>query len=309
MIAFLFPGQGSQVVGMGKALAEHSAAARRTFEEADEALGCALSKVCFEGPEAELKRTETTQPALLATGVAILAALREARSDLEPSFVAGHSLGEWTALVAAGAISFADALRAVRERGRLMQLAVPEGKGAMFAILGGDAELITEVCREVEAELGKVVRPANFNAPEQTVISGDADATKVAADRIVGQGAKKAVALAVSAPFHSPLMRPAAEGLAVFLEKVAVKAPKIPVITNVEATPNADPTRVKALLIEQITAPVRWVECMGALRAAGVTRAYELGPSKVLAGLQKRIDRSLSIAAIEDPQSLAAAIR
>ncbi|MBI2378533.1 MAG: ACP S-malonyltransferase [Deltaproteobacteria bacterium] len=308
MVAYLFPGQGSQAVGMGKALAEASVAARRAFEEADDALGFAISRLCFDGPEDELRRTEMTQPALLATGIATLRALLEARPDLSPSYTLGHSLGEWTALVAAGAIAFPDALRAVKERGRLMQVAVPEGRGAMFAVLGGNASLVAGVCAEVERELGRIVRPANFNTPEQTVISGDAEAAEVAAARVVARGAKKAIALSVSAPFHSPLMAPAAEGLRSFLEGIDVRAPRCPVISNVEAQPNSDAARVKTLLVEQVTAPVRWVECMGTLKGLGIARAYELGPGKVLAGLQRRIDKSVTILAIEDPDGLAKAL-
>jgi [acyl-carrier-protein] S-malonyltransferase len=306
MVALLFPGQGSQKVGMGKALAEAYPVARQTFEEADAALGFALSAVCFEGPEEALKRTEHTQPALLTVGIALWRVLSQLRPGLKLEAAAGHSLGEWTALVAVGALDFADAVRAVRERGRLMQEAVPVGMGAMKAVLGLDAEKIRAICAEVEAGAGgELVRPANFNTQEQTVISGHTGAVEQAAVALKAAKAMKLVDLPVSAPFHCPLMQPAADGLARTIEGLVVRPLACPVVTNVEATPNADPARVKALLIQQITAPVRWVEVTQALVALGVTDGVELGPGKVLAGMVKRIDKSLRVLSAEDPDTLA----
>lgn len=305
MVALLFPGQGSQAVGMGKAVFEAFEVARRTYAEADDALGLSLSKLCFEGPESELQRTENTQPAILTTSVAIWRALLERQPGLQPAIGAGHSLGEWSALVAAGAIPFADAVKAVRERGRLMQAAVPEGRGAMAAVMGLDPEEISTICRRVSAEAGLgAVEPANFNSSEQTVISGDAAAVERAGVVLGEAGAKRVVPLSVSAPFHCSLMRPAAEGLAVVLETIAVKAPSFPIVTNVEAKPNADGARVKSLLVEQVTSPVRWVESVRAIAASGEKAALEIGTGKVLRGLVRRIDRELKVLAVEDPASI-----
>lgn len=308
MTSFLFPGQGSQAPGMGQALAEAFPIARQTFEEADDALGFSISKLCFEGPEEELKRTELTQPAILTTSVAALRALGAARPDLAPRYVAGHSLGEWSALVAAGSLAFRDAIRLVRERGRLMQAAVPEGEGAMLAVLGLAPEVVGELCAEVSAATGVVFAPANFNSPEQTVVSGSAAAVALAQTKLTEAGAKRVVPLPVSAPFHSPMMAPAAEGLRMALEPIELGELSVPVITNVEAAPNADANRVKALLVDQVTAPVRWVESMRALVSAGETQALEIGPGKVLMGLARRIDRSLKVSSIEDPASLEKAL-
>ncbi len=308
MVSFLFPGQGSQEPGMGKALADAYPAARQVFEEADDALGFSLSALCFEGSEAELVRTEITQPAILATSIAALAALRAERPDLAPRYAAGHSLGEWSALVAVGALRFADAVRLVRERGRLMQLAVPEGQGAMAAVMGLEAEQIRAVCAEVSAQSAQVVVAANYNSKEQTVISGTRSAVEAAKVALEGAGAKKVALLAVSAPFHSPLMEPAARGLAEALRPIEVGRLTAPVITNVEARPNQDPERVKALLVAQVTAPVRWVETATLLLAEGEATAIEVGPGRVLAGLAKRIDRALTVLPTQDPASLQKAL-
>ena len=308
MVTFLFPGQGSQEPGMGKALAAAFPTARQTFEEADEALGFSLSTLCFAGSEAELKRTEITQPAILTASVAALRALKSVAPSLEPRFVAGHSLGEWSALVAAGALAFADAVRLVRERGRLMQAAVPEGVGAMAAVLGLEPEVVAEVCARVAAETGALVSPANFNSKEQTVISGDAAAVSAAGAALQAAGAKKIAPLPVSAPFHCALMKPAAEGLAAALAPIGVSPLAVPVITNVEARPNQDHTRVKALLVEQVTAPVRWVEIVEQLGTLGQARALEIGPGKVLKGLVRRIDKNLEVLNVEDPASLEKAV-
>lgn len=308
MVAFLFPGQGSQIVGMGKAIALAYPEARAVFDEADEALGFSLSKLCFEGPEDELRRTENTQPAILTTSLALLAALRREQPGLQPTIAAGHSLGEWSALVAVSALSLTDAVRAVKARGRFMQAAVPEGEGAMAAVLGLTPEQIAAVCAEVEAESGGVVRPANFNSPEQIVISGAKGAVEAAGARLEAAGAKRVVPLPVSAPFHCPLMEPAARGLAGVLAEVAVAALAAPVISNVTAEPNQDPAQVKRLLVEQVTAPVRWIETVKGLVAGGETVALELGPGKVLMGLARRIDRALKVLTIEDPDSLKKAL-
>lgn len=307
MLALIFPGQGSQTAGMGKALASSFDVARRTFDEADEALGLRLSTLCFEGPDEALKKTEITQPAILTVSTAVHRVLMAERPELRPTFVAGHSLGEWSALVAAGALTFVDAVRLVHERGRAMQSAVPLGEGAMSAVLGVGPDVVIEACAKIEAELGGVVRAANFNAPEQTVISGSKAAVEAASKALAASGAKLTV-LPVSAPFHSPLMAPAARSVEASLAPITLSALSCPVVTNVEATPNADASRVKGLLVDQVTAPVRWVEIVRFLVSSGVTEALELGPGKVLAGLAKRIDKSLKVTNVDDPTSLAKAL-
>lgn len=308
MLNFLFPGQGSQFSGMGRALADAYPAAKAVFEEADDALGMSLSDLCFEGSEEELKRTEVTQPAILTTSVAVLRALQSERPDLKPSYAAGHSLGEFSALVAVGALAFADAVKLVQTRGRLMQSAVPEGEGAMAAIIGLPAEAVVRRCEAVARESGAAVAAANFNSEQQTVISGSAEGVRLASEALLSDGAGKAVPLPVSAPFHSSLMEPAARGLAEALEPIEVGPMSAPVVTNVHASPNQDASAVKALLVEQVTAPVRWVESMRALVAAGSTACLELGPGKVLMGLARRIDRSLKVTPIQDPDGLKKAL-
>lgn len=300
-VAFLFPGQGSQTVGMGKALWETSAKAREIFERADAALGEKLSSLCFEGPEEALKLTANTQPAILVTSVAAHAVFAE-RFGQAPAFFAGHSLGEWSALVAAGAISLEDAVRAVRLRGTFMQEAVPEGKGAMAAVLGLPADEVRVACEG--AAQGEVVSPANYNSPEQTVIAGTAEAVGRAVEACKAAGAKRAVFLPVSAPFHCALMEPVKPRLAGVLAEIEVKAPQAPIVTNVEAKPNADPTRVAELLVEQVVAPVRWVECVQAMANEGVDHMVELGPGKVLSGLVRRIAKDVTVSNVEDPASL-----
>ena len=295
MATFLFPGQGSQSPGMGKSVADAFPAAKAVFEAADDALGMSLSTLCFEGPEDALKQTEVTQPAILTTSIAILRAIESERPDLKPTFAAGHSLGEFSALVAAGVLSFEDAVRTVQTRGRLMQAAVPAGEGAMAAIVGLDPETIASTCREAAASTGTVASAANFNSPEQTVISGERQAVAEASKRLQEAGAKKVVDLPVSAPFHCAMMKPAADGLEQALADVAVSDFAFPVVTNVEAQPNTDKDRVKALLVEQVTAPVRWVESIKHLTGAGETIGLEIGPGKVLAGLVRRIDRNLKV--------------
>lgn len=300
-LAFLFPGQGSQAVGMGKALCDASPKAAEIFERADAALGEKLSKLCFEGPEEALRLTANTQPAILVTSVAAYAAFAE-RYGEAPAFFAGHSLGEWSALVAAGAISLEEAVRAVRLRGTFMQEAVPEGEGAMAAILGLPAAKVLEACEE--SAQGEVVSPANYNSPEQTVIAGHAQAVARASEACKARRAKRAVPLPVSAPFHCALMAPVKPRLAGVLAEIEISTPSAPVVTNVEASPNEDPGRVSELLVEQVVAPVRWVECIQAMAEAGVAQMVEFGPGKVLSGLVRRISKGVAVSNVEDPASL-----
>ena len=301
--AFVFPGQGSQKVGMGRALHDQYPEARAVFSEADEALGYSLSKLCFEGPDAELTLTANAQPAILATSVAALRAL-EARSPVRPVAVAGHSLGEYSALVAAGALSLTDAVRLVHMRGKFMQDAVPAGQGAMAAIIGLTSDVVAEVCRDAAG--AEVVSAANLNGGGQVVIAGHKDAVDRAAAAAKARGAKLVKLLAVSAPFHCALMQPAADRLASELARVEVKTPAVPVVSNVEAKPNQDAARVKDLLARQVTAPVRWEESVQCLAGLGVNAVVEVGAGNVLGGLVRRIAPDIAVHAAGDPGSIEA---
>lgn len=303
MIAFVFPGQGSQYPGMGKDLAENFPVARQVFEEANDALGFDLAALCYNGPEDELKLTTNTQPAILTVSVAALKVL-EQESGLRAAYVAGHSLGEYSALVAAEALAFADAVRTVRQRGAFMQEAVPVGVGAMAAILGLDPAELEAVCQE--AAQGQVVSPANFNSPGQVVIAGHATAVERAIELAKARGAKRAMPLPVSAPFHCALMVPAGERLCEVLSRIAVGPLRAPVVTNVEAAPNNDAGRVRDLLVAQVSAPVRWDESVRKMAELGVERFIEIGPGKVLAGLIKRIAKGAAAQSVEDVASLKA---
>lgn len=349
-IALLFPGQGSQAVGMGRAFYDAHPAARAVFEEADDVLGFALSKIIFEGPEDDLKLTENTQPAILTMSVAALRVLEPelASRGAKVCFAAGHSLGEYTAHVAAGTFSFADAVRTVRARGQFMQEAVPPGEGAMAAILGLGEEEINDICAAVSDEMTAVptntpgldpagqsvearetvedptnsidtptqaairvsvtVAPANMNSPEQTVISGSREAVERAAARCKEAGAKRTVMLPVSAPFHCKLMQPAEDALANQLESISFHDPCYPIAANVDARLVRRATECRDALIRQVTGAVRWTECIARLQQSGATHFLEVGPGKVLTGLNRQIDRSLKTANIDDPASLEKAL-
>jgi len=290
---------------MGRALHDADAGARALFAEADDVLGYALSKICFEGPEGELTSTANAQPAILTVSIAALGFLRaRVPAAVAPLAVAGHSLGEYSALVATGALRFADAVRLVHLRGTFMQEAVPAGVGAMAAILGLGADEVAAACREVAGT--EVVSPANLNGGGQVVIAGHKAAVERACAAAKARGAKRAVPLAVSAPFHCALMQPAADRLAAELARVEIAAPAVPVVTNVEAAPNQDPTRVRELLTRQVTAPVRWEESVERLASMGVTRAIEVGAGNVLAGLVRRIAPAITTASAGDPDAVVA---
>lgn len=299
-IALIFPGQGSQIVGMGKDLAGKYPVARQTFQEADDALGYNLSQMCFDGPEDQLRLTEITQPAILTTSIA---ALRVLETQVpKPCFVAGHSLGEYSAHVASGTFSFADAVRTVRNRGKYMQEAVPVGVGAMAAILGMDLDKVVGLCQD--AALGEVCSPANINSPEQVVISGNTAAVERAAKLADERGAKRAKLLPVSAPFHCSLMKPAQDRLEEDLKKLTMHKPVYPVACNVDAELVDDDLRTLDTLVRQVTGSVRWDQCMRLLTAQGVETFIEVGPGKVLCGLMRQIDRSKTCLNVGDEGSL-----
>jgi [acyl-carrier-protein] S-malonyltransferase len=300
-VAFVFPGQASQYAGMGKELAGNYPVARAVFDEADQALGFAISKICFEGTEDDLKLTANTQPAILTCSVATLRVLAE--KGLAPDFVAGHSLGEYSALVASGSLKFADAVRLVRKRGTYMQEAVPQGVGAMAAIMGLSPADVVEACKR--AAENEVCAPANLNSPEQTVISGHAGAVKRGVEIASQLGAKRAVILAVSAPFHSALMMPAQLKLEADLKQTEFGLLRVPLVTNVDADTIETGDEAREALVRQVTAPVRWLESVRLLIDEGVNTFVEVGPGRVLTGLLRQIERSVAALNVEDEKSLA----
>ncbi|MBI3398098.1 MAG: ACP S-malonyltransferase [Deltaproteobacteria bacterium] len=305
-IAFIFPGQGSQCIGMGKEFYDRYPAAKAVFQEASDILHLDMAKLCFEGPDTKLNLTQNTQPAILTASVAILNIL-EQEVSIKPKFLAGHSLGEYTALVASKALDFKDAVRLVEIRGRFMQDAVPHGTGAMAAVLGLTGEIVEGICKEVSTEKNIVV-PANFNSPEQTVISGHKEAVEKASRLAKDKQAKRVIPLPVSVPSHSPLMKPAAKRLAKEFDSIQIKKLNIPVITNVEAEPLSSENRIKELLERQLYSPVRWVESVKKMKQEGIETAIEIGPGKVLTGLVKSIDseiKTINIEKIEDLKQLA----
>lgn len=301
MIAFIFPGQGSQKIGMGKALSEAFPICRETFEEADAALGEPLSRLCFEGPDDQLTLTENQQPAILAVSVAALRFIESL--GLQPAFVAGHSLGEYSANVAAGTLTFADALRTVRRRGRYMQEAVPVGTGAMAAVLGLDPALVAQACEE--AAEGEVVSPANLNGAGQVVIAGTKGAVARAGERAKALGARRVVPLAVSAPFHCALMKPAEERLAPELRALWTSQPRVPVVANVDGEPKRSAADAIEALIKQVSSPVRWEDVVRCLASEGVTTYVEVGPGTALSGMVRRIQREATIVNFGAPDDLA----
>jgi [acyl-carrier-protein] S-malonyltransferase len=303
--AFVFPGQGSQVAGMGKDVAEAFPEARQVFEAIDQALGFPISRLCFEGPEEELKLTENTQPAILAVSSAIYAVLK-ARAGLRPDMVAGHSLGEYSAIVAAGGLSAVEAAMVVRQRGRFMQEAVPAGSGAMAAVLGPSLEEVQSICQE--ASQGEVVAPANINAPGQIVIAGTKTAVERALEIAKGRGVRRSVLLPVSAPFHCELMRPAEERLKPVLEAAAIRSLEFPLMSNVDASPVGTDHAIRNALVRQVVSPVRWLESVHKMIEMGVKRFVEVGPGSVITGLIRRIDPNVQTITINDKKSLEQAL-
>ena len=304
-LAFVFPGQGSQSIGMLDALANEFTDVEATFQTASEVLGYDLWDIVQNGPADKLNSTDVTQPAMLAAGVAVWR-IWQARSGTQPAVLAGHSLGEYTALVCGGSLAFEDAIKLVAERGRLMQQAVPVGTGAMAAVLGLDDDTVRAVCTEAAA--GEVVEAVNFNSPGQVVVAGHKTAVERTVDLAKAKGAKRALLLPVSVPSHCALMQPAAEKLATVLEEVAIQPPQIPVINNVDVAMPTDPAAIRSALVRQLHSPVRWVETVQKMAADGVDRLIECGPGKVLVGLNKRIERNMAAQAVFDTDSLAAAL-
>lgn len=302
MIAFVFPGQGSQYVGMGKELYDQFAAARDTFDEASEALGFDMAKLCFEGDPSDLSLTANAQPAILTASTAALRVLG-AETEIKPDFVAGHSLGEYSALVANESMAFKDAVYVVRKRGEFMQEAVPVGVGSMAAVLGLDIEMIEEICRNVSGD-DYVVSPANMNAPGQTVISGNREAVNQASEAAKEKGARRVVPLDVSAPFHCALMKPAADRLSEVLNDLKLSQMKAPIVTNCNASVNNDSSKTIELLVRQVTSPVRWYESVETLGREGVANFIEIGPKNVLAGLIKRTLKDVSVSNFENTAQL-----
>ena len=301
-VAFVFPGQGSQKVGMGKDFFDNYACAKKVFEEADEALGFSITKMCFEGPEEDLRLTKYTQPAILTCSVAALAVMRE--NGLACEAAGGHSLGEYSALVAAGVMSLQDAVVAVHKRGEFMQDAVPVGEGAMAAVMGLTPDEIVAVCQNVEAECGEAVQAVNFNCPGQVVIAGATKAVDKAAEALKAAGAKRAIPLPVSAPFHSTLMKPAAERLKAVLDKIEFRDAKFPVVANVTAEPVVKAEKIRALLVKQAASPVKWEMSMLRMIKGGFDTFVEVGPGKVLTGFTRKIDRTMNALNVEDITSL-----
>ena len=301
-VAFVFPGQGSQTVGMCKAFYDEYAVAKRVFEEADEALGFSITKMCFEGPESDLRLTYNTQPAILTASTACAAVLKE--KGISCDVAAGHSLGEYSALVNTGALAFADAVRIVRKRGQFMQEAVPVGEGSMAAVLGLESDKIVEICQAVESEADEAVQAVNFNCPGQVVIAGAVNAVNKAVEALKAAGAKRAVLLPVSAPFHSTLMKPASERLAEVLAPIEIKDITIPVVANVTAKEVTSGAEIKELLVKQAAMPVLWETSVRNMVADGVDTFVEVGPGKVLTGFTKKIAKGLPALNIEDPASL-----
>ncbi|MCW9025504.1 MAG: ACP S-malonyltransferase [Gammaproteobacteria bacterium] len=305
-LAFVFPGQGSQSVGMLKELAEHHSEVQSVFAQASETLGYDLWNIVQEGPVEKLNSTDITQPAMLSAGVAVWN-IWQAQGGATPTVMAGHSLGEYSALVCAGALDFTDAVKLVAERGRLMQAAVPEGEGAMAAVLGLDDDAVQQVC--VDAANGAVLDAVNFNSPGQVVIAGSKAAVENAVSLAKERGAKRALLLPVSVPSHCALMKPAAEKLELVLAEISIQAPTIPVINNVDVLAESDAVAIRAALVRQLYSPVRWVEIIQKMSADGVSKLVECGPGKVLAGLNKRIERKMPALPVQDSDSLAAALQ